>query len=57
MKIRRVLPVICRLLICPGIGVAGNTLSAEDGNGFGWQVTRLERSRWRAGWMRPRSDA
>jgi hypothetical protein len=30
MKIRKVLPVICLLLICPGIGVAGDSLSAED---------------------------
>ena len=30
MNIVKVLPVICLLLICPGISVAGNTLSAED---------------------------
>jgi hypothetical protein len=26
MRIRRVLPMICMLSACPGIGIAGNTL-------------------------------
>ncbi len=50
MKIRRVLPVICLLLICPGIGVAGNTLSAEDG-GSGLGPSRTALDRWSLGKM------
>jgi hypothetical protein len=30
MKIRRVLPVICLMVTFPGIGVAGDSLSAKD---------------------------
>jgi len=29
MRIRKVLPVLCLLLICPGVGVAGDSLSAR----------------------------
>jgi ketosteroid isomerase-like protein len=51
MRIRRALPMICLLSSCPGIGVAGNTLSAED-------VAKIKQvhSKYEDAWLKEDAD-
>ena len=51
MRIRRALPMICLLSSCPGIGVAGNTLSTED-------VAKIKQvhSKYEGAWLKGDAD-
>ena len=51
MNMRRVLPVICLLSTCPGIGAAGNTLSGED-------VAKIKQvhSKYEEAWLKGDAD-
>ena len=51
MRIRKVLPLICLMLICPRIGVAGDTLSGED-------VAKIKQvhSKYEEAWLKGDAD-